>query len=266
MTAWAARVTCNVSNQEPADDTGRLLFRPDPRRVRRLAVFRRVTALLALLIVGGAIAFLLRYRPGIDYVPEEMNRQPVDVEPAAAPVPAAPPAPVEPPRTPADDARRLAGRVGDRAGRASHHWSRVQEFVPRSPAEPGDAAMLREELAKARAQLDSAAAALDQLRGLGDSLELAGRLLDSGRRFDVSGLQAAMREALGDFTALQRELAGMLDNTALAVDATASGDGNEAAIKADVAAAHRARGESRARAVTRRRATLAAAVGRISGW
>ncbi|HDQ99356.1 MAG TPA: hypothetical protein ENN51_03610 [candidate division WOR-3 bacterium] len=125
---------------------------------------------------------------------------------------------------------------------------------------------MREELGKARALLDSASATLGQLRADADSLEAVGRQLETGRRYDLSVLQAALNDALGDFRAQQREFAGMLDNAILAVDAVLSGDGNGAVLKSEVASGYRARTVSRSRVIARRREALTTAVRRLGGW
>ena len=176
------------------------------------------------------------------------------------------PAPPKPPRTPAGEARRLAGRVSDRVGRISQHWARLGEALPADLVSPEGAVAAREELTKARAPLDSASAMLGQLRADDDSLEAVGRQLETGQRYDISVLQAALGVALGDFRAQQREFAGMLDNAALAANAALAGDENEAAIKAGAAAGYRARTVARSRVIARRREALTAAVGRLGGW
>jgi len=263
-----------MAETDPAGEPGRLVFRPDPRKVRRLKLVRRLMGLAALLIVTGAVLFVLAYRPRIDFGPEDMPPPRSGAEPVPSPAgspetglpPTALPAPPEPPRTPAGEARRLAGRVGDRAGRIIQYWARLGEALPADLVSPAGAAAVREELGKARALLDSASATLGQLRADADSLEAVGRQLETGRRYDLSVLQAALNDALGDFRAQQREFAGMLDNAILAVDAVLSGDGNGAVLKSEVASGYRARTVSRSRVIARRREALTTAVRRLGGW
>lgn len=231
-----------------------LVFRPDPRRARRIAAFRTTALLTTAVLIAGAGLTVFLYKPRFDVRQPQRDAAVPAAGGVVAPVQSAPspPAASSADRDPVSSARRAVEGLRASRDRVNGLLRRAEELVHTVAAGPDEAARVAGEMRLALVLVDSAQAeirsGLSLVEATRDASRAAGASL-TAHRISIVTAAAGRYLAAAERDGSDRRLGH--EALAAAFTALAQGDAAEYEVKLNVANGHRRRSETRQRALGR---------------
>ncbi len=229
-----------------------LVFRPDPRKIARLAFIRRSLMWVALVVLGAAIFILIRYRPR----PIESERRATEVLLSDYDGFAAGESADNKVEVRVDSVAWYVQKVRSDLRLAVNLWQSVVEVKPVIPMTAENAKECLSLVEAASATSDSASQALARARQTNDKLAVLSRSLSAREAYRLSVLRARLAEYMALLDKDEKEHGARFAALSASCRATLAGDQAEAEVKANVATGYQRKLESRQRTIKRQAADL----------
>lgn len=235
---------------EPQGPPG-LVFKPDEKRLARIALLRRLMLWITLAIVGVGLVLLIRYRPrpvrGPARLPDAVVPSPVGSDSLGA---GAAPG-VSGTGAGRDQARLEVDRIRAAVRSTADRWRRARPLVPAQTITGENGADVLKQVATALAMLDSAGNELAQAQNSARRLGELVRGREALEAYRLSVLYAAALDLMKQLEDEAGDQSALFGSLAAACRAALDGNQAEAAIKQDVATSHLRRSEARQRRLGR---------------